>query len=380
VPEKCLLNCWDVFQHTASKRPRDARVRGRRAVNDGLLTDPGAVTPLLIDEVMPSFHRRIRHSGVFCASAARCVDAAVQLNVLCYPVVRALMAARSIPEGGPRIRTLRIADMTSPPLSWLKLAEQPGREMALGQIARSWQPGAERVFLADAEEFRQFDRPGYAKIALSVHAEPHDAETSELVIETRVWITDPESRRRFDRYWLLVGPFSALIRRLTMQALAAELGKPARHQIVGEIDIARPPEVIFDVVADERNEPRFNPRLTDVEKITPGPIGQGIQFRARTTGRRRGVNMIIEFTEFAPPHRLSSLTRLRGMDISYSLTFEPTAYGTRMRWSGDLRPRGALALLKLVLIWIGRRQEQAIWGSLKRYLESDAIRHSRFSK
>jgi hypothetical protein len=146
--------------------------------------------------------------------------------------------------------------------------------------------------------------------------------------------------------------------------------QPARHQIVGEIEITRPPEVIFDVVADERNEPRYNPRLTDVEKITPGPIGQGTQFRARTAGRHRGVNMIIEFTEFARPRRLGSLTRLRAMHISYSLTFEPTAYGTRMRWSGELRPRGALALLKPVLIWIGRRQEQAIWSSLKRYLES----------
>jgi carbon monoxide dehydrogenase subunit G len=329
---------------------------------------------LLIDEVMPSYHRRIRHSGVFSASPARCLDAAVHLDVMRYRVVRVLMAARSLPEGGRPIRTLRIADLTEPPLSWLELGEQPGREVVLGQIARPWQRGAERIIPANAEEFRRFDQPGYAKIVLSVHAEPRDLSTSELIIETRVWITDQDSRRHFGRYWLLVGPFSGVIRRLAMRALAAELGQPAQPSIEGEIEIARPPEVVFDMVADERNEPRYNPRLRDVAKITAGPIGKGTRFRARTAGRGRVVEMIIEFTEFDRPHRVASLTRLGTMDIEYSLTFEATAYGTRMRWSGDLRPRGPLAILEPVLNRLGRRQEKAIWNSLKNYLEFNGAR------
>jgi hypothetical protein len=122
---------------------------------------------LLIDEVMPSFHERIRHSGVFCTSAARCLDSAIHLDVMRYRVVRALVAARSLPERGQPIRTLRIVDMTEPPLSWLKLGERPGREVVLGQIARPWQRGAERIFPVDAEEFRRGDRTGYAKIVLT---------------------------------------------------------------------------------------------------------------------------------------------------------------------------------------------------------------------
>jgi hypothetical protein len=324
---------------------------------------------LLIDEVMPSFYERVRHSGVFSASPARCLDAAIHLDVMRYRVVRALVAARSLPERGRPIRTLRIADMTEPPMSWLKLGERPGREVVLGQIARPWQRRSERIFPVDAEEFRRFDRTGYAKIVLSVQAEPRGARSSELIIETRVWITDSDSRRRFARYWLLIGPFSALIRRLAMRALGAELGRPARAAIEGEIEVAQPPETVFDTVADERNEPRYNPRLREVEKITPGPIGKGTQFRARTAAQRRNFEMIIEFTEFDRPHRLDSLTRLGSMEIGYAVTFEPTPGGTRMCWSGDLRPRGPLALFKPVLNWMGRRQEEAIWGSLKSYLE-----------
>ena len=46
-------------------------------------------------------------------------------------------------------------------------------------------------------------------------------------METRVAVTDDASRLRFRRYWLLVGPFSALIRRTTMRRLAADLRRPA---------------------------------------------------------------------------------------------------------------------------------------------------------
>ena len=330
------------------------------------------MTGLLIEEVLPSYDVRIRHAGLFCASPERCLDAAVSLDLLRFRVARALVAARSLPEGGPRLETLRIVDLTAPPLGWLNLGERPGREIVLGQIARPWQRGAQRVIPRDEEEFRQFARPGYAKIVLSAHAEPRGVGTSQLVLETRVQITDPVSRRRFRRYWRLVGPFSGLLRRLAMHRLAVQLGQPVRHQIEGEIEIARPPEVVFDTVADERNEPRYNPRLGTVEKVTAGPVGLGTRFRVRTAGRRGGIGMIIEFTEFDRPVLLASRTRIGTLDISYALTFEAAPGGTRMRWSGDLHPRGPLALLRPVLILLGRRQERAIWNSLKQYLESGA--------
>jgi hypothetical protein len=41
-----------------------------------------------------------------------------------------------------------------------------------------------------------------------------------------------------------------------------------------------------------------------------------------------------------------------------------------MRWSWDVRPRGALKVMAPLVGWLGRRQEQAIWASLKRLLEA----------
>ena len=37
---------------------------------------------------------------------------------------------------------------------------------------------------------------------------------------------------------------------------------------------------VFDAVADSCNEPSFNPAMTDVELLTPLPIGSGTRFRA----------------------------------------------------------------------------------------------------
>jgi hypothetical protein len=50
--------------------------------------------------------------------------------------------------------------------------------------------------------------------------------------------------------------------------------------IEGEIVINRPVEEVFDFVADERNEPRYNTQMRRAEQLTEGPIGVGSRFRA----------------------------------------------------------------------------------------------------
>jgi hypothetical protein len=82
--------------------------------------------------------------------------------------------------------------------------------------------------------------------------------------------------------------------------------------------------------------------------------------------------MTVEFTEFERPRRLASKTRSSVMETTGALTFESVSDGTRMRWSWDVRPRGILRLLAPVVETLGRRQEQAIWGGLKRLLERSA--------
>ncbi len=141
-------------------------------------------------------------------------------------------------------------------------------------------------------------------------------------------------------------------------------------RIDGEIVIGRPVDEVFDYVADQSNEPRYNPRMVKAEKITPGPVGKGTQFRSAVTSMGRTAEMLIEVTGYDRPRLFTSATTMAQADISYTLRFEGVDQGTRMRWSGDVRPKGAFRLLGPLVTWLGRRQEQRIWASLKTHLET----------
>jgi carbon monoxide dehydrogenase subunit G len=145
-------------------------------------------------------------------------------------------------------------------------------------------------------------------------------------------------------------------------------------RLAGSITIARPPEAVFDVVADERNEPLYNPAMTSVEKLTGGPIGVGTRWRATVMARGRPTDMELEVTEFSRPTRLGTVTRMTTATVTGALTLTPARGGTVMSWDWSLRLRGAMRLLGPLFARAGRRQEERIWASLKRLLESDGNR------
>jgi polyketide cyclase/dehydrase/lipid transport protein len=144
-------------------------------------------------------------------------------------------------------------------------------------------------------------------------------------------------------------------------------------KIEGEITIGRPVEVVFDFVADQTNEPQYNSTMVRAEKDSAGPIGKGSRFRSAVRLARGTAEMLIEITAYDRPRLMASRTTMKQMDIEYTLEFEPLAEGTRMRWSGDVHPKGALRLLGPVVTWMGRRQELRIWSSLKSHLENTPV-------
>ena len=141
-------------------------------------------------------------------------------------------------------------------------------------------------------------------------------------------------------------------------------------RIAGELVINRPVDEVFDFVADEQNEPRYNPRIRRAEKLSPGPIGHGTRFRAEAVTLGRTVGMTIDYTAYERPRRLgSSIHMAAAADILGTLGFDPVPSGTRMSWSWEMRLRGLYRLMTPIIVVAGRRQEQANWAGLKRFLE-----------
>jgi len=110
--------------------------------------------------------------------------------------------------------------------------------------------------------------------------------------------------------------------------------------ISGQIVIHRPIDEVFDIVADERNEPRDNPQMIAAERVANGPIGPGARFRAALRALGRPTDTDIEVVDYQRPTRLRSKTVLSNMDIDGALRFDPLPDRTRMMWDWTVEPHG----------------------------------------
>ena len=109
--------------------------------------------------------------------------------------------------------------------------------------------------------------------------------------------------------------------------------------------------------------------MVRAEKITAGPVGKGTRFRSAVASMGRTAEMLIECTGYDRPKLFATTTTMRQADISYTLRFDPAGGGTRLRWAGEVRPKGVFRLLGPLITWLGSRQERRIWASLKQHLE-----------
>lgn len=143
-------------------------------------------------------------------------------------------------------------------------------------------------------------------------------------------------------------------------------------RIEGEVVIGAAPERVFDVVADERNEPRYNPRIVRAEKVSDGPVGLGSRFVAEPRGMGSRGGMTVEIVDYERPGRLGTSIRSSYMDVDGRLSFDAVDGGTRMRWSWETRLHGLARVMRPLLWAVGPRWERRNWVGLKHFLENES--------
>lgn len=190
---------------------------------------------LLLDEFLPAYDHQICVSRVFQAPPREVFAAITNLDLFQLPLARVLLEARGLPgrlasararRAGQAVAaeppTFRIRDL--PARGWILLGERPGAELVYGQVGRAWKgAGGVPEHPVTAGSFAAFAEPGFAKIAESTLVMPYGTRACVLTAESRVALTDEDSRRRFRRYWLAAGPFIRLMRPAIMRALARQL-------------------------------------------------------------------------------------------------------------------------------------------------------------
>jgi hypothetical protein len=187
--------------------------------------------PTLLDQFLPSYEVSEQHATRVDASADTTYAAARDMDLAKSPIVRAIFRGRELLMGASpaeaRAPQSLIEEVLA--LGWGVLAQEPGREIVLGAVTQPWEADVKFRSLPP-DEFAAFDTPGFAKIAWTIRVEPLGPRTSRFFTETRVATTDPESRKRFRRYWTMVSPGVRLIRRESLRLVRSEAERRYRHR------------------------------------------------------------------------------------------------------------------------------------------------------
>lgn len=137
-------------------------------------------------------------------------------------LVRALLAPGAAPA---RSKAMGLDDLPRSTLQGFRvLAEEPGREVAVGAIAKPWQSDSPFVEIATADAFERFSDHGYAKVAWALEVAPRGDAGSRVTLEVRVAATDDATWPLLRKHLRLIGPGSRLLRRMVRDALARDLG------------------------------------------------------------------------------------------------------------------------------------------------------------
>jgi hypothetical protein len=173
---------------------------------------------VLIDRFLPEYDVIEHHEVQVDAPGETTYRAVKDLDLARSPVVLALLAVRGLPTlftGAVKpSRRLGLDEIRRS--GFVLLAEESNREIVLGIVGKFWRltSGIHRI---EPAEFSSFDTPGFAKGAWNFVVSERPGGGSTVVTETRVKCTDDEARRKFLLYWRVVGPFSALIRRMLLR-------------------------------------------------------------------------------------------------------------------------------------------------------------------
>ncbi|HEX5853947.1 MAG TPA: SRPBCC family protein [Solirubrobacteraceae bacterium] len=137
-----------------------------------------------------------------------------------------------------------------------------------------------------------------------------------------------------------------------------------------ETEIARPPSEVFAYVADPAKLSTWQTNTVSAVAEDDGPVRLGTRLReVHSAPGGKQMTSLVEVSEYEPD-RVFALRMLEGaLPIHARITFEPTALGTRVRFTAHGQPSGAMRLGQPLLRLVLKRQFAGYCATLKRVLE-----------
>jgi hypothetical protein len=166
-----------------------------------------------LDELMPHADVAARYETPVHASLERTRAAMRTADFSKLPLTRALMGLRKLGWGRQKAEQAATQEERLRAAGFIAIPTGSENEVMLGVVGRFWRPDSGTLCGLTAEEIIAFEREGYAKALWNFTVEPVEEGLTRLATETRVLAYGRAARRKFRAYWLLVGPFSGLIRK-----------------------------------------------------------------------------------------------------------------------------------------------------------------------
>ena len=135
-------------------------------------------------------------------------------------LVRLLMTIRA-GKRQPQNRVLRDLTERLQGTGFVILDDVPSEELVIGVAGKFWRPDGGRCLDLTASDFVGFARTGYAKATWNFRLRI-ESESTVLSTETRIKCFGRASLWKFRTYWILVAPFSGLIRKAILKQVKAE--------------------------------------------------------------------------------------------------------------------------------------------------------------
>ena len=181
----------------------------------------------LIQKYLPNPRHTEVHRIFVKAKPAEAWDTIRHFDMSEIPWVRLLFDIRLLPDrlrGIKEIdRRLGLDQITDNGKGFFIAEEIPGQEVVVASVGKFWYLNIpfENV---KADRFKDFDTPGYGKLAWSISVEPYQ-QGSTIELELRTTATDEESWKKLNRYYSIIGIGSQLIRNSMMNHVEASLCK-----------------------------------------------------------------------------------------------------------------------------------------------------------
>jgi hypothetical protein len=186
---------------------------------------------MLLDGQIRHYDILERHETVVDASREGTCRAVREFDFVpvLIPAARSILEMRDVPRSIQEIvhrvqhlpadAKFTLAD--APARGFVVLGERRGRSIMLGAIGKLWKPDL-TLLPVDPAEFRAFHEPKYAKLAIAFWVERIGRDKSGLRFEARVAATDDSARTHLERWYRVVGPFTAFFLRRALAGIKAE--------------------------------------------------------------------------------------------------------------------------------------------------------------